>query len=105
MIDIAANVAQYLGDRSPVERASSFDYCFNYFQRFRDWPPAGQDSDAVDTDAVHRCAHAGRLPPQAVPPLRTPRMDTRTRPRSRYKIRSCETRSQGNPVATGQAQA
>jgi hypothetical protein len=35
LIDIAANVARYFGDRNPVERAASFDYCFNYFQRFR----------------------------------------------------------------------
>jgi hypothetical protein len=35
LIDIAANVAKYFGDRSPVERAASFDYCFNYFQGFR----------------------------------------------------------------------
>lgn len=36
MIDIERNVRTYLGDRSPLERASSFDYCFNYFQDFRD---------------------------------------------------------------------
>jgi hypothetical protein len=57
MIDVAGNVGQYLGDRSPVERASSFDYCFNYFQRFR-------DSGATDTlaDPEHReasCLHLG----------------------------------------------
>jgi hypothetical protein len=57
MIDIAANVAQYLGDRSPVERASSFDYCFNYFQRFRD-----RTTTATLTDPEHReasCLHLG----------------------------------------------
>jgi hypothetical protein len=36
VIDIEKNVRTYLGDRSPLERASSFDYCFNYFQAFRD---------------------------------------------------------------------
>jgi hypothetical protein len=35
MLDIAANVAAYLRDRSREERAASFDYCFNYFQGFR----------------------------------------------------------------------
>ena len=35
MVDIAANVAEYLRDRSREERAASFDYCFNYFQGFR----------------------------------------------------------------------
>jgi hypothetical protein len=36
VIDIEQNVRTYLGNRSPVERASSFDYCFNYFQTFRE---------------------------------------------------------------------
>jgi hypothetical protein len=35
LVDIAENVNKYFGDRSPVERAASFDYCFNYFQGFR----------------------------------------------------------------------
>jgi hypothetical protein len=35
MIDIEKHVRAYLGDRSPVARPSSFDYCFNYFQAFR----------------------------------------------------------------------
>lgn len=35
MVDIEKNVQSYLGDRSPVERPSSLDYCFNYFQAFR----------------------------------------------------------------------
>jgi hypothetical protein len=51
VIDIAANVAQYLGDRSPVERASSFDYCFNYFQRFGDSAATGTLADPAHREA------------------------------------------------------
>jgi hypothetical protein len=29
VIDIEQNVRTYLGNRSPGERAPSFDYCFN----------------------------------------------------------------------------
>jgi hypothetical protein len=57
VIDIAANVAQYLGDRSPVERASSFDYCFNYFQRFRDCSATGTLADPEHREAS--CLHLG----------------------------------------------
>ena len=57
MIDVAANVAQYLGDRSPVERASSFDYCFNYFQRFRDSATTGRLADPEHLEAS--CLHLG----------------------------------------------
>jgi len=35
VIDVEQHLRTYLGDRSPLERASSFDYCFNYFQAFR----------------------------------------------------------------------
>lgn len=57
MIDIEQNVRTYLGDRSPVERASSFDYCFNYFQAFR-------DRDAISEIAAPQhlelsCLHLG----------------------------------------------
>ena len=33
---IEVNIAMYLGDRSPTARYASFDYCFNYFQGFRE---------------------------------------------------------------------
>ena len=33
-MDISANIRSYLNDRSPVQRYSSFDYCFNYFSDF-----------------------------------------------------------------------
>jgi hypothetical protein len=35
LVDIANNIDRYFRERNPVERASSFDYCFNYFQGFR----------------------------------------------------------------------
>jgi hypothetical protein len=35
-VDIAANIAEFLGaGRQPTGRDASFDYCFNYFQSFR----------------------------------------------------------------------
>jgi len=34
-IDIAGNLATYLGDRKPTARYASFDYCFNHFQQHR----------------------------------------------------------------------
>ncbi|HZQ86066.1 MAG TPA: hypothetical protein VFA83_14560 [Acidimicrobiales bacterium] len=33
---IEANLATYLGDRSPTARYASFDYCYNYFQSYRE---------------------------------------------------------------------
>ncbi len=33
-MDISGNIREYLNDRSPVKRYSSFDYCFNYFSDF-----------------------------------------------------------------------
>jgi hypothetical protein len=35
-MDITDNIRDYLNDRSPVKRYSSFDYCFNYFYDFYD---------------------------------------------------------------------
>lgn len=35
-IDVQANLNEYLGARTPVDRYASFDYCFNYFQSFAD---------------------------------------------------------------------
>src|ERR1022692_1534141 len=34
-MDIGANLNQFVGDRKPDRRYTSFDYCFNYFQSFR----------------------------------------------------------------------
>jgi hypothetical protein len=35
-VDVADNVAAYLGDRNPESRYASFDYCFNYFRGFHE---------------------------------------------------------------------
>ena len=35
-MDIEANLAEFTGDRMPGARYTSFDYCFNYFQYFRE---------------------------------------------------------------------
>ncbi len=35
-MDISSNIKDYLNDRAPDKRYSSFDYCFNYFGEFYD---------------------------------------------------------------------
>ena len=35
-MDLDANLRKYLDGRKPNERYASFDYCFNYFQSFRE---------------------------------------------------------------------
>jgi hypothetical protein len=35
-VDIEGNIAAFMGGRLPDARYTSFDYCFNYFQPFRD---------------------------------------------------------------------
>lgn len=35
-MDLHANLRRYLDGRKPNERYASFDYCFNYFQSFRE---------------------------------------------------------------------
>jgi hypothetical protein len=35
-VDLDANLRKYLDGRKPNERYASFDYCFNYFQWFRE---------------------------------------------------------------------
>ena len=35
-MEIERNIATYLGARRPLDRYTSFDYCFNYFQSYRD---------------------------------------------------------------------
>lgn len=35
-MDLDTNLQRYLGGRKPNERYASFDYCFNYFQSFRE---------------------------------------------------------------------
>ena len=35
-IDIDANLRTFMGQRAPQRRYTSFDYCFNYFQDYRE---------------------------------------------------------------------
>lgn len=50
-MDIAANLQSYLnGGIQPDERYASFDYCFNYFQSFRE---AGKISELASPDFLH----------------------------------------------------
>lgn len=35
-VDLPANLKKFLDDRNPNARYASFDYCFNYFQSFRE---------------------------------------------------------------------
>jgi hypothetical protein len=35
-MEITANITNFMNDRLPVKRYSSFDYCFNYFREFYD---------------------------------------------------------------------
>lgn len=35
-MNIDANIKDFRGDRQPDQRPASFDYCFNYFQSFRE---------------------------------------------------------------------
>jgi hypothetical protein len=57
LVDIAQNIHRYFRDRSPTERAASFDYCFNYFQGFR----AHDDIDALASplNIEVSCLHLG----------------------------------------------
>jgi hypothetical protein len=56
-VDIDANVHKFLGGRNANERYSSFDYCFNYFQSFRE---SGAISLLATSDNVQiSCLHLG----------------------------------------------
>ncbi len=56
-MDIKGNVDRFLGARRPGERYSSFDYRFNYFQRFRE---AGTISTlATEQNLEMSCLHLG----------------------------------------------
>lgn len=41
MTDVAGNIERYLADRNATARYSSFDYCYNYFQSFRELNKVG----------------------------------------------------------------
>jgi hypothetical protein len=57
LLDIAENVGKYFGDRSPTERAASFDYCFNYFQGFRVRDEIGALASPLNIEVS--CLHLG----------------------------------------------
>jgi hypothetical protein len=44
-VDIDGNIAKFLGERKADNRYTSFDYCFNYFQSFRDQDRAEEIAD------------------------------------------------------------
>jgi hypothetical protein len=56
-LDIGRNLKEYLGDRKPSARYSSFDYCFNYFQSHRE---SGGLPDLIHGEALQlSCLHLG----------------------------------------------
>jgi len=56
-VDIDANVRTFLDGRNANERYASFDYCFNYFQEFRE---AGNVSLLASVERVQlSCLHLG----------------------------------------------
>ena len=55
--DIERNIKRYLGDRNPTARYASFDYCFNYFQSFRERDDAA--SIAADGNRQLSCLQIG----------------------------------------------
>lgn len=63
MRDISANIQEFingkdgLGGIKPLEHYSSFDYCFNYFQKFRE---SNTEDRLVDKDNLElSCQHLG----------------------------------------------
>jgi len=56
-VKIDANLRKYLGQRQPSTRSSSFDYCFNYFQSYRE---AGDISGMFRRENMDlSCLHLG----------------------------------------------
>lgn len=54
-IRVAENIEQFVRDRGPDERYASFDYCFNYFQEFRE---EGRTQEILSRDHVEQsCFH------------------------------------------------
>ena len=47
-MDIEANLAAFTGDRTSTARYASFDYCFNYFQSFREQDRVAGVADAFE---------------------------------------------------------
>jgi hypothetical protein len=55
--DIEGNIKRYLGDRNPSARYASFDYCFNYFQAFRERDDVARIAE--DDNRQLSCLHLG----------------------------------------------
>jgi hypothetical protein len=56
-VDIGDNIKLFRGDRQPHRRSASFDYCFNYFQSFRE---GGRAADLAATEnMLLSCLHLG----------------------------------------------
>ena len=56
-MDIERNLRAYLGAREPTARYASFDYCFNYFQSFRE---AGNVGAVAEPENIQlSCLHLG----------------------------------------------
>lgn len=56
-MDIEANLAEYLAARSPTDRYTSFDYCFNYFQSH--WEEERVAALADEPGMELSCLHLG----------------------------------------------
>jgi hypothetical protein len=56
-VDLDANLRKYLDGRKPNERYASFDYCFNYFQSFRESGDVSALASPVNVQLS--CLHLG----------------------------------------------
>jgi hypothetical protein len=56
-VDIVANIKRFMGDRTAEQRYASFDYCFNYFQSFRE--VGGTADIAAPENMLLSCLHLG----------------------------------------------
>jgi hypothetical protein len=56
-VDIGASIKRFQGDRQPERRSVSFDYCFNYFQSFRE--DASVADIATAENMLLSCLHLG----------------------------------------------
>jgi hypothetical protein len=56
-VDIEANIKCFMGDRTSEQRYASFDYCFNYFQSFRETDSTADI--AAPENVLLSCLHLG----------------------------------------------
>ena len=52
-MDIEGNLRDYLADRKPTARYTSFDYCFNHFQSHRDHPAGLASPSGMELSCLH----------------------------------------------------